>query len=81
MDHVPVHDGRPCLFRVVRVSGTIRKAEEEAIRQARKLILQAKEQQSAGESSTFLSTSLGSEQAIPDVVDALSDDEMNTDDG
>lgn len=30
------------MFRVVRVSGTIRKAEEEAIRQARRLILAAK---------------------------------------
>ncbi|KAJ6780823.1 hypothetical protein PWT90_00510 [Aphanocladium album] len=43
MDHVPVKDGRPCVFRVVRVSGTIRKAEEEAIRQARALVLAAKE--------------------------------------
>ncbi|KAM3516286.1 hypothetical protein MY11210_000045 [Beauveria gryllotalpidicola] len=43
MDHVPVKDGRPCMFRVVRVSGTIRKAEEEAIRQARALVLAAKD--------------------------------------
>ncbi|RCI08382.1 hypothetical protein L249_8978 [Ophiocordyceps polyrhachis-furcata BCC 54312] len=43
MDHVPVKNGRPCIFRVVRVSGTMRKVEEEAIRQARKLILTAKE--------------------------------------
>ncbi|RDA86779.1 hypothetical protein CP532_6371 [Ophiocordyceps camponoti-leonardi (nom. inval.)] len=43
MDHVPVKNGRPCIFRVVRVSGTMRKVEEEAIRQARKLILAAKE--------------------------------------
>lgn len=42
MDHVPVAGGRPCLFRVLRVSGTMRKAEEEAIRQARQRILAAK---------------------------------------
>ncbi|CEL09446.1 hypothetical protein ASPCAL12581 [Aspergillus calidoustus] len=30
---------RPCVFRVVRVSGTIRKAEEEAVRRARREIV------------------------------------------
>ncbi len=35
MDRVPVKNGKPCIFRVVRVSGTIRKVEEEAIRRAR----------------------------------------------
>lgn len=44
LDRVPVKDGRPCIFRVVRVSGTIRKVEQEAIRQARKLIIGAKEE-------------------------------------
>ncbi|KJZ78029.1 hypothetical protein HIM_02666 [Hirsutella minnesotensis 3608] len=44
MDHVPVRDGRPCIFRVVRVSGTMRKAEEEAIRQARALVLAAQKE-------------------------------------
>ncbi|KAG6007628.1 hypothetical protein E4U21_005709 [Claviceps maximensis] len=43
MDHIPVKDGHACIFRVVRVSGTIRKVEEEAIRQARQLILAARE--------------------------------------
>ena len=33
---------RPCVFQVVRVSGTIRKSEEEAIRRARGAILRAK---------------------------------------
>ncbi|KAI0459506.1 Rpp14 family protein [Xylaria acuta] len=42
MNSVPVKNGKPCVFRVVRVSGTIRKAEEEAIRRARKLIFEAK---------------------------------------
>ena len=32
---------RPCVFRVVKVSGTMRKAEEEAIHRARKEIARA----------------------------------------
>ncbi|KAJ2980634.1 hypothetical protein NUW58_g6893 [Xylaria curta] len=42
MNSVPVKNGKPCVFRVVHVSGTIRKAEEEAIRRARNLIFEAK---------------------------------------
>jgi ribonuclease P/MRP protein subunit POP5 len=42
MDTVPVKNGKRCIFRVVRVSGTIRKAEEEAIRRAREMILRAR---------------------------------------
>ncbi|KAI0403742.1 Rpp14 family protein [Xylaria palmicola] len=45
MNSVPVKNGKPCVFRVVRVSGTIRKAEEEAIRRARNLIFEAKGEQ------------------------------------
>ncbi|PWY68415.1 hypothetical protein BO70DRAFT_276302, partial [Aspergillus heteromorphus CBS 117.55] len=33
---------RPCVFRVIRVSGTMRKAEEEAIRRARREIVRLK---------------------------------------
>lgn len=33
---------RPCVFRVVRVSGTIRKAEEEAIRRGRREVVRAR---------------------------------------
>jgi ribonuclease P/MRP protein subunit POP5 len=44
MTQIPVKDGRNCVFRVVRVSGTIRKAEEEAIRRARELILKTRQQ-------------------------------------
>lgn len=43
MGRVPLRDGRPCVFRVVHVSGTIRKVEQEAVRRARLLILQATE--------------------------------------
>jgi ribonuclease P/MRP protein subunit POP5 len=41
MNRVPGKDGKRCVFRVVRLSGTIRKAEEEAIRSARQLLLAA----------------------------------------
>jgi ribonuclease P/MRP protein subunit POP5 len=42
MNKVPVKNGRNCIFQVVRVSGTIRKAEEAAIRIAREMILRAR---------------------------------------
>ena len=42
MTKVPVKNGRNCVFRVVRVSGTIRKAEEEAVRRAREMMLKAR---------------------------------------
>ena len=41
------------MFRVVRVSGTIRKAEEEAIQRARNLILQARRQMDQQSESTL----------------------------
>ncbi|EWZ42163.1 hypothetical protein FOCG_02656 [Fusarium oxysporum f. sp. radicis-lycopersici 26381] len=75
MDHVPVKDGRPCIFRVVRVSGTIRKAEEEAIRQAKRLILAAKEDT---DSQSSLAISLRhQDEMVLDVNDASSDEEMD----
>ena len=42
MTKVPVKDGKNCVFKVLRVSGTIRKAEEECIQRARELILKAR---------------------------------------
>jgi ribonuclease P/MRP protein subunit POP5 len=47
MNSVPVRNGKPCVFRVVHVSGTIRKVEEEAVRRARNLIFEAKGGQAA----------------------------------
>jgi len=41
MNSVPVKDGRKCVFRVVRVSGTMKLAEKEVIRRAREMILKA----------------------------------------
>ncbi|KAM0342642.1 hypothetical protein ACHAPU_009372 [Fusarium lateritium] len=75
MDHVPVRDGRPCMFRVVRVSGTIRKAEEEAIRQAKRLILAAKEDTDS--KSSFNSSLRNQDEMILDINDVSSDDEMD----
>ncbi|OAQ99888.1 hypothetical protein LLEC1_02369 [Akanthomyces lecanii] len=80
MDHVPVKDGRPCTFRVVRVSGTIRKAEEEAIRQARALILAAKDGSAL---SAFLPVESVDNHTEEEVDDELEDEdgEMVIDDG
>lgn len=39
---------RPCVFRVVRVSGTIRKAEEEAVRRARRDIVRLRGREEEG---------------------------------
>lgn len=50
MTHLPIPTKqsipRPCVFQVVRVSGTIKKSEEEAIRRARAAILRAKKDSS-----------------------------------
>ncbi|QUC16649.1 uncharacterized protein UV8b_00890 [Ustilaginoidea virens] len=68
MDRIPTKDGRPCIFRVVRVSGTIRKVEEEAIRQARQLLLEVKQRSDA---ASQLSQSSWFQQREPllDIVD------------
>ncbi|CEI68883.1 hypothetical protein FVEN_g11188 [Fusarium venenatum] len=78
MDHVPVKDGRSCIFRVVRVSGTIRKAEEEAIRQAKRLILAAQEDTSPKSSFSSLRNQ---EDMVLAINDASSDEEMDDADG
>ena len=44
MKSVPVKNGKSCVFRVVRVSGTIRKAEEEAIRRAKEMVVKARKE-------------------------------------
>lgn len=78
MDHVPTKDGRgrPCIFRVVRVSGTIRKAEEEAIRQAKRLIIAAKEE---ANSATSALTSVPAHQDgfTMGIADESSDESMD----
>ena len=67
MDRVPVKDGRSCMFRVVRVSGTIRKIEEEAIRRAKALMLAAKDQQAQNQQASFLTLDEPTNQMVLDV--------------
>ena len=82
MDHVPTRDGdgRPCIFRVVRVSGTIRKAEEEAIRQAKRLILAAKDEANSA-TSTLTNVPAPQDPFTMDITDESSDDAMDDADG
>ena len=61
MNQVPIKGGRPCIFRVVRVSGTIRKVEEEAIRRAKLLVLAAKDEMAGKSSSDALGALLRSD--------------------
>lgn len=58
MDRLPVKNGRPCSFRVVRVSGTIRKIEDEAIRRARLLVMAARHEM-GGQNSDALGVLFG----------------------
>ncbi|KAH6668573.1 Rpp14/Pop5 family protein [Plectosphaerella plurivora] len=82
MSVVPVKTGqaRPCVFKVVRVSGTIRKAEEEAIRQARQLVLAAKMAQTTGQAgaSSMAVTLPSLDDAYDVAADALMLDIDNT---
>lgn len=83
MDRVPAKDGRPCIFRVVRVSGTIRKAEEEAIRQAKQLILAAKEGAITGSAALQFKPSQAAQQqdqVMIAITDDSADDSMGEDD-
>ncbi|CAI4210647.1 unnamed protein product [Parascedosporium putredinis] len=76
MDQIPVSDGSSCIFRVVRVSGTIRKAEQEAIRRARQLILAAKADSESGSLSSVFGQPGNSETVdlMDDVMDESSSD-------
>lgn len=84
MNRVPATrgEGKSCIFRVVRVSGTIRKAEEEAIRQARRLIIAAKEEAQTGISG-FAGKALPAEplDEIMGIADDSSDESMVDADG
>ncbi|KAK0627258.1 Rpp14/Pop5 family-domain-containing protein [Immersiella caudata] len=77
MNRLPFKDGRPCVYRVVRVSGTIRKVEEEAVRRAKLFILAAKEEMAGKPTSGALDALLrGKEQgrSLAMVVDDDGDD-------
>lgn len=84
MDRIPTTrgEGRPCIFRVVRVSGTLRKAEEEAIQQARRLIIAAKEEaDSATSGFASLPPVVEPKDVVMDVQDDSSDESMADADG
>ena len=87
MDRVPVKNGAACTFRVVRVSGTIRKVEEEAVRRARQLILAAKDAGTQNKPAILAARFDATETSRPAdsvrlVVDSGSDaDDMESDDG
>lgn len=68
------------MFKVVRVSGTIRKAEEEAIRRAKATILRA--QRGKGDAGELLGRMLGEEARdveMRGVVDGDEDDDDEDD--
>lgn len=82
MNHVPAKQGPgpPCIFRVVRVSGTIKKVEEEAIRRARQLILAAKDETTA-KGADALNTLFGADDDAADVAMVDRDDDSDPDSG
>ena len=52
MNELPARNGKPCTFCVVRVSGTIRKIEEEAVRRAKQIMLAAEEEMAGKKSAS-----------------------------
>ncbi|GLI79039.1 RNA-binding protein pop5 [Penicillium ochrochloron] len=67
---------RPCVFRVLRVSGTMRKAEEEAIRRARREIVRVRGLEERGVLGDLISgVQSGSGKAVMTSVMDVSEDE------
>lgn len=80
MNSLPIKGGRPCIYRVVRVSGTIRKVEEEAVRRAKLLILAAKEEmagKSTGSGGALDALFRGSGKDQPRSLTAVQDQDDN----
>lgn len=79
LDRVPTKNGsgKPCIFRVVRVSGTIKKAEQEAVRRARMLVLAAKDE-IAGKSPDALGSLFGIKDSANDVAMVDAHDESDS---
>lgn len=75
MNSVPIRNGKSCVFRVVHVAGTMRRAEEEAIRRARDLIFAAQNGQKEGASDPLSNMFGTSERPQPEAAteDSLSD--------
>ncbi|THV49163.1 hypothetical protein BGAL_0208g00140 [Botrytis galanthina] len=90
MNSLPIKNGKNCVFRVVRVSGTIRKAEEEAIRRAREMILKARRdlgEQSESTLEKMFGTNKGAtaksakDVMMVDAVDSEDDEELSDGNG
>jgi ribonuclease P/MRP protein subunit POP5 len=91
MNRVPVKGGRNCVFRVVRVSGTIKKSQEEVIRRAREMILKARretEEQTGSTLDSIFGKGMGhnKEDSMHDMLevdrsDSEDDEEMGDSDG
>ena len=72
MRRLPIKGGKPCVFSVVHVSGTIRKVEEEAVRRAKQHILTAKATSANLQERGWRGFTAGSKQDDAD-VDMLMD--------
>ncbi|KAB8238088.1 hypothetical protein ETB97_006107 [Aspergillus alliaceus] len=70
---------RPCVFRVIRVSGTIRKAEEEAIRRARKEIIRLRGAEEIGVLEGLVGGLEGSSAVMEGVMEDEEDADMVSD--
>lgn len=80
MTKVPIKDGKNCIFQVVRVSGTVRKAEEEAIRRAREIILKA-QRDAKGRGDKTLDSIFGKDDPAENSRDVLMVDRSDSDGG
>ncbi|XDG09274.1 hypothetical protein ABKA04_008889 [Annulohypoxylon sp. FPYF3050] len=78
MTSIPIKNGKPCVFRVIHVSGTMRKVEEEAVRRARALIFAAqndhKEKTDDPLSNIFGNSEPQSDVAMADLINVEDDD-------
>ena len=86
---IPNPVNQPCVVQVVRVSGTIKKSEEEAIRRARSIILHARKTESVSSSittgftvlpSNLNQSSLDHDDVVHDIEDGIGDDDIDGDD-
>lgn len=79
MTHLPLKNGagKHCVFQVVRVSGTIRKAEQGAVLQARRLVLSARATQDGSSSAIQPPTLSPALDGLSDVEDEDDDDNAN----
>ena len=84
MDRLPGKSGRSCTYRVVHVSGTMRKIEEVAIRRSKSFVVAAKHEMT-GQPSDALTMLFGgkdkdkSNDEDLNMVDAMSDEDDDGD--